>query len=62
MSENVAIAERFNANDPTDAERLVRIDTLLCVLFAGLTAHPLATTLIPPAELAQLRAILPTDK
>ena len=43
-------------------DRMLRVDTLLCILFAGLVSHPLATTLIPPAELAQLRAILPQGK
>jgi hypothetical protein len=41
-------------------QRLVRIDTLLCILFGGLTSHPLANTLVPPAELAELKRILPT--
>jgi hypothetical protein len=45
----------------TDRQRLERIDMLLCILFSGLAAHPLATSLIPPAELAQLRAILPQE-
>lgn len=40
-------------------ERMIRIDTLLCILFGGLTSHPLANTLIPPAELEQLKALLP---
>jgi hypothetical protein len=43
----------------TVEERLERIDTLLCILFGGLTSHPLANTLIPPAELAALKAMLP---
>jgi hypothetical protein len=43
----------------TVEERLARIDTLLCILFGGLTSHPLANTLIPPAELAALKAMLP---
>lgn len=38
---------------------MIRIDTLLCILFGGLTSHPLANTLIPPAELEQLKALLP---
>jgi hypothetical protein len=42
-------------------ERVLRIDTLLCILFNGLTSHPLANQLIPPDELKQLRAILPQD-
>lgn len=52
----------FNTGpDMTTDDRLKRVDTLLCVLFAGLVAHPLATTLIPPEQLAQLRAILPQE-
>lgn len=47
--------------DMTIDDRMMRIDTLLCILFAGLCNHPLATTLIPPAELAQLKAILPKE-
>ena len=42
-------------------DRMVRIDTLLCILFAGLTSHPMAKSLIPEAELAQLRSLLPQD-
>lgn len=42
-------------------DRMVRIDTLLCILFAGLTSHPMAKALIPEAELAQLKALLPSD-
>lgn len=47
--------------DMTIDDRMMRIDTLLCILFSGLCSHPLATTLIPPAELEQLRAILPKE-
>jgi hypothetical protein len=43
----------------TTDQRLVRIDTLLCILFGGLVNHPLANTLVPPAELAELKRILP---
>lgn len=46
-------------HEMTVEERLARIDTLLCILFGGLTSHPLANTLIPPAELAMLKAMLP---
>jgi hypothetical protein len=42
-------------------QRMVRIDTLLCILFAGLTSHPMAKALIPEAELELLRALLPKD-
>ena len=42
-------------------QRMVRIDTLLCILFAGLTSHQMAKALIPEAELEQLRALLPED-
>jgi hypothetical protein len=45
----------------TTEERMMRIDTLLCILFGGLVNHPLATTLVPPAELEQLKRILPQD-
>ncbi len=52
----------FNTGpDMTPDDRMKRIDTLLCILFAGLTSHPLATTLIPPEQLAQLKAILPQE-
>jgi len=51
----------MDVNNPTVEERMARIDTLLCILFSGLTNHPLANTLIPPSELAQLRAMLPRD-
>jgi len=47
--------------DMTIDDRMMRIDTLLCILFSGLVAHPLATTLIPPEQLAQLKAILPQE-
>lgn len=43
----------------TVEQRLIRIDTLLCILFGGLTSHPLANTLVPPAELEELKRILP---
>jgi hypothetical protein len=48
-----------SGDDMTLEERMMRIDTLLCILFGGLVAHPLATTLVPPDELDKLRAILP---
>ena len=52
----------FNTGpDMTLEERVMRCDTLLCILFGGLVNHPLATTMIPPRELAQLRAILPQE-
>jgi hypothetical protein len=47
-----------DVNNPTVEERMARIDTLLCILFQGLTSHPLANTLIPPKELELLRAML----
>jgi len=54
--------QRFKTGpDMTVDDRMLRIDTLLCILFSGLCNHPLATTLIPPAELAQLKAILPKE-
>lgn len=40
------------------SERMQRVDTLLSLLFEGLVAHPLATTMIPPDQLEQLRKIL----
>jgi len=52
--------ETVAQQDLTTEQRLVRIDTLLCILFGGLTSHPLANTLVPPAELAELKPILPT--
>jgi hypothetical protein len=42
-------------------DRMVRIDTLLCILFSGLVNHPMAKAMIPDNELAQLRALLPQD-
>jgi hypothetical protein len=42
-------------------DRMVRIDTLLCILFSGLVNHPMAKAMIPDTELAQLRALLPQD-
>ena len=42
-------------------ERIMRLDTLMCILFGGLVAHPLASSLIPPAELDKLRALLPKE-
>ena len=59
MSETLTNGEVVEAAPMSTEERLIRVDTLLCILFAGLTSHPLASTLVPPAELAQLRAILP---
>ena len=48
-------------DEMTLEQRMVRIDTLLCILFSGLTSHPMAKALIPEGELAQLRALLPQD-
>lgn len=39
-------------------QRLLRVDTLLCVLFGGLVRHPLANTMLPPEELNELRKLL----
>ena len=47
--------------DMSTEDRLLRVDTLLCILFSGLTSHPLANTLVPPAELEKLRALLPRE-
>ena len=44
---------------PNFEERLARIDLLLCLLFDGLVNHPLATTMIPPDQLAAIKSILP---
>jgi hypothetical protein len=51
--------ESVARQEMTTDQRLVRIDTLLCILFGGLVNHPLANTLVPPAELAELKRILP---
>jgi hypothetical protein len=57
------VTEEAVANEEITLEkRILRIDTLLCILFGGLTSHPLANTLVPPAELAELRRLLPTPK
>lgn len=39
-------------------QRVMRVDTLLCVLFGGLVRHPLANTMLPPEELNELRKLL----
>lgn len=52
--------ESVAQQEMTMEQRLIRVDTLLCILFGGLTSHPLANTLVPPAELAELKRILPT--
>jgi hypothetical protein len=44
--------------DLTLEQRLLRVDTLLCVLFGGLVRHPLANTMLPPEELNELRKLL----
>ena len=44
--------------DLTLEQRVMRVDTLLCVLFGGLVRHPLANTLVPPEELGELRGLL----
>jgi hypothetical protein len=44
--------------DLTLEQRITRCDTLLCILFGGLVRHPLANTLLPPEELAELRKLL----
>jgi hypothetical protein len=56
---SVSVSETASAM--TMEDRMIRIDTLLCILFGGLTAHPLANTLIPPNELEQLRKLLPQE-
>jgi len=44
--------------DMTLEQRMIRIDTLMCILFGGLVRHPLANTMLPPEELAELRKLL----
>jgi len=53
--------EMVLAQDLTLEQRVARIDTLLCVLFGGLARHPLANTLLPPEELAEMRKLLGID-
>lgn len=48
--------------DLTLEQRVARVDTLLCILFGGLCRHPLANTLLPPDELAELRVLLGIDE
>lgn len=43
-------------------QRVLRIDTLMCVWFGGLLRHPLANTLLPPDELGELRKLLGIDQ
>ena len=45
-------------SDMSDHDRIIRIDALLCLLVGGIVSHPLATTMIPPVELAQLRTFV----
>lgn len=61
MEDLLSVTAITDVNNPTVEERLARIDTLLCILFQGLTSHPTANMLIPPKELAELRALLPRD-
>lgn len=49
----------YKTDNLTLEQRVERIDTLLCILFSGLVANPLAPNLIPPEELEMLRAMLP---
>lgn len=48
--------------DLTLEQRVMRVDTLLCILFGGLVRHPLANTMLPPEELAELRKLLGIDQ
>ena len=50
--------ESVTQQDMTLEQRVMRCDTLLCVWFGGLLRHPLANTLLPPEELAELRRLL----
>lgn len=54
--ESVAVQEM------TMEQRVLRIDTLMCVWFGGLLRHPLANTLLPPDELGELRKLLGIDQ
>lgn len=58
MTEETVIAQNL-----TLEQRMARVDSLLCILFGGLVRHPLANTLLPPEELAELRNMLglPTE-
>jgi hypothetical protein len=50
--------ESVMAQDLTLEQRVMRCDTLLCVLFGGFIRHPLANNLLPPEELTELRQLL----
>ena len=51
----------LKTDDLTMEQRIERIDTLLCILFSGLVANPLAPNLIPFDELQMLKAMLPEN-
>jgi hypothetical protein len=53
--------ESVAAQNMTTEQRIMRIDTLMCILFGGLVRHPLANTLLPPDELNELRKLLGVD-
>lgn len=50
--------ETVRAQTLTLEQRVERIDVLLCVWFGGMLRHPLANTMLPPEELAELRKLL----
>lgn len=53
MTEDTVVSQSL-----TLEQRVMRVDTLLCVLFGGLVRHPLANTMLPPEELNELRKLL----
>jgi hypothetical protein len=42
-------------------QRIIRLDMLMCLFFGAIIQHPMATSLVPPAELEKLREILPNE-
>jgi len=62
LSVNVT-EESVIAQDLTLEQRVMRVDTLMCIMFGGMLRHPLANTLLPPEELTELRKLLgiPTE-
>ena len=56
--------ESVIAQDLTLEQRVMRVDTLMCIMFGGMLRHPLANTLLPPEELTELRKLLgiPTEE
>jgi hypothetical protein len=59
MEDILSVTEDTVVNQSLTLEqRIMRVDTLLCVLFGGLVRHPLANTMLPPEELNELRKLL----